>query len=127
VKVPTLIGLDEAAAANVIKENLFTVGNVTYDNPDQKENARVYYQIPAPNTNYDQGQIIDIYLSAKSMDSLKSKIRELDYTFNRQYVKDTVTGQISSNQENPKISVPSKPAAEEAQKPKTPPKKVISE
>ena len=133
VIVPTLIGLDEGTARNIINENMFTVGNVIYDNddPDYKAKAHIYYQVPVPKTLYDQGQVIDMYLSAKPLDSLKRKIHDLDYTFNKQYIKDTL-GNVKQTGgtdiiPNPAPQTNPTPAPNNQEKPKTPPKKVIAE
>jgi eukaryotic-like serine/threonine-protein kinase len=82
VSVPNFIGLDEETAKNMITENLFSIGNITYDDPARTENNYVYYQVPAPSFVYDQGQPIDLYLSDKPLVKLKEKIKELDQTFN---------------------------------------------
>ncbi len=86
VSVPSFIGLDEQTATKMITENLFSVGSVIYDDPNDKSNARIYYQVPTPASTYDQGQAIDIYLSSKPLDQLKEKIRNLDATFNRGFI-----------------------------------------
>ncbi|TWP26050.1 PASTA domain-containing protein [Apibacter muscae] len=82
VSVPNFLGLDEETAKRMITEKMFSVGTITYDDPDNKENTRVYYQVPSPSANYDQGQSIDIYLSSKPLEELRTKIRDLDATFN---------------------------------------------
>lgn len=82
VSVPNFIGLNEETAKKLITENLFSIGNITYDDPAKTENNRVYYQVPAPSFIYDQGQPIDLYLSDKPLSSLREKIKELDQTFN---------------------------------------------
>lgn len=82
VSVPNFIGLNEETAKKMIAENLFSIGNITYEDPANTSNNRVYYQVPAPSFIYDQGQPIDIYLSNKPLDKLKGKIKSLDETFN---------------------------------------------
>jgi eukaryotic-like serine/threonine-protein kinase len=82
VSVPNFIGLDEETAKKMITENLFSIGNMTYDDPAKTENNHVYYQVPSPSFIYDQGQPIDLYLSDKPLVKLKEKIKELDQTFN---------------------------------------------
>ncbi|MDR1877700.1 MAG: PASTA domain-containing protein [Flavobacteriaceae bacterium] len=96
VSVPSLIGLDEETAKKIISENLFSSGSVIYDDPDDKENTRVYYQVPAPSYVYDQGQPIDLYLSSKPLEQLRDKIQNLDATFNRQYTEED-SGEDSSS------------------------------
>lgn len=89
VSVPSFIGLDESTAKGMITENLFSVGSIIYDDPEDKGNARVYYQVPVPSSTYDQGQAIDLYLSSKPLEKLKDKIRNLDQTFNRRFINDS--------------------------------------
>jgi serine/threonine-protein kinase len=119
VSVPSFIGLDEETAKKMIAENLFSIGSIIYDDPENKENVRVYYQVPASSYIYDQGQPIDLYLSSKPLDLLKDKIRNLDATFNRGYINnheadslysfphhDDINGSISSPRESPSENKP---------------------
>lgn len=99
VRVPNLLGLDAETAKSMIKDNMFSVGNVTFDGAENDPGARIYYQVPAPNTKYDQGLMIDIWLSAKPMDSLKHKINNLESTFNKQLAKDSTGKIIQLNKE----------------------------
>lgn len=96
VSVPSFIGLDETTAKGMITENLFSVGSIIYDDPEDKGNARVYYQVPVPSSTYDQGQAIDLYLSSKPLEKLKDKIRNLDQTFNRRFINDSDSLNLSS-------------------------------
>lgn len=89
VSVPSFIGLDETTAKSMISENLFSVGALIYDDPYNKANARVYYQVPAPSSMYDQGQAIDLYLSSKPLEELKDKIKNLDATFNKRFTNES--------------------------------------
>ncbi|MDR2121631.1 MAG: PASTA domain-containing protein [Flavobacteriaceae bacterium] len=106
VSVPSFIGLDEETAKEMISGNLFSIGSVIYDDPDDKENARIYYQVPAPSNVYDQGQPIDLYLSSKPLEQLKDKIRDLDATFNKIHYEED-----SLNNANAGISTFREPAS----------------
>ncbi|WP_128331411.1 PASTA domain-containing protein [Apibacter sp. HY039] len=111
VSVPSFIGMDEEGAKRVITENLFSVGSIIYDDPEDKTNTRVYYQVPAAASVYDQGQPIDLYLSSRPIEELRIKIQNLDATFNRNYVEQPIDS----------LSIPDEPDFTTQEHPAAPP------
>ena len=78
ITVPSLIGLTVQEAKLIIKQNLFEVGLVDFEDGGGDESDIIYYQDPAPYDVRDQGMQIDIWGSKKTPAEMGGKISELN-------------------------------------------------
>ncbi|XOD67276.1 MAG: PASTA domain-containing protein [Flavobacteriales bacterium Tduv] len=76
VAIPDVIKMDLSSAQALLEENQFTVGKISYDQPKDTADAKIYRQDPLPGEVYDQGQYINLWLTVTSQDSLNSLIQE---------------------------------------------------
>lgn len=84
IPVPDVTGMTLAEARTIIAQSLFEVGLVENDMGTQDENARVYFQDPAPGALRDQGMQMDLWTSKRSAAQLSGKIAELRQTYRMQ-------------------------------------------
>ncbi|ROI09261.1 PASTA domain-containing protein [Chryseobacterium sp. H3056] len=78
ITIPNVVGLTVQEAKAIIKQNLFEVGLVEYEDGNGDESDIVYYQDPAPGDVRDQGMQIDIWASKKTPAEMGKKISELN-------------------------------------------------
>jgi serine/threonine-protein kinase len=78
ITIPNVVGLTVQEAKAIIKQNLFEIGLVEYEDGNGDESDIVYYQDPAPGDVRDQGMQIDIWASKKTPAEMGKKISELN-------------------------------------------------
>ena len=78
ITIPNVVGLTVQEAKAIIKQNLFEIGLVEYEDGKGDESDIVYYQDPAPGDVRDQGMQIDIWASKKTPAEMGKKISELN-------------------------------------------------
>ncbi|MDL1913194.1 MAG: PASTA domain-containing protein [Bergeyella sp.] len=83
VNVPSVVGLTVSQAEKVIKNNLFEIGLVEYEDGAGDKSDVIYYQDPAAGALRDQGMQIDIWASKKEFPELSEKIEELNIIYRR--------------------------------------------
>lgn len=76
--VPNFVGLTVQEAEILIKENLFEVGVIDYEDGKMDKTDIIYYQDPEVGSLRDQGVQIDLWASKKTPGQLAGKIAELN-------------------------------------------------
>lgn len=76
VPIVDVMGMDLSSAQVLLEENQFSVGKISYDQPTDTADAKVYRQDPLPGEVYDQGQYVNLWLTVAPQDSLDSLIQE---------------------------------------------------
>ncbi|MBS1571288.1 MAG: PASTA domain-containing protein [Bacteroidetes bacterium] len=78
IPVPNLVGLTVAEAKAIVKQNLFEIGLIEFEDGKKDESDIIYYQDPASGSLRDQGMQIDLWASKKTPAELGNKIKELN-------------------------------------------------
>jgi len=78
VSVPSLIGLTVQEAEAIIKQNLFEIGMVEYEDGRGDKSDIIYYQDPDLGSLRDQGMQIDLWASKKTPGQMSGKINQLN-------------------------------------------------
>lgn len=90
ISVPDLIGLNYFEAKNILKQNTFEEGLVSFTGDKDTINARIYYQDPLPKSKLDQGLSINIWLSTINRENLREQISILNQLYNPKISMDTL-------------------------------------
>ena len=75
IPVPNLVGLTVAEAKAIVKQNLFEIGLIEFEDGKKDESDIIYYQDPASGSLRDQGMQIDLWASKKTPAELGNKIK----------------------------------------------------
>ncbi|MBS1548408.1 MAG: PASTA domain-containing protein [Bacteroidetes bacterium] len=78
IPVPNVVGLTIAEAKAIIKQNLFEIGLIEYEDGRKDESDIVYYQDPGAMSTRDQGMQIDLWASKKTPAEMHAKIKQLN-------------------------------------------------
>lgn len=82
--VPQVEGLTLQEAKAILKNKFFDLGQIYYLGGTRDTiGARVVYQDPPPNDNYDEGLPVSLWLSKKPTSQLRKEIDSLDLVYRR--------------------------------------------
>ncbi len=96
VPMISVIGLPLEDARHLLEQNMFEVGRVDDRDVADKDskNAVVFYQSPAPNDIYDQGESVILFLTDQPMEEMEDRIAELNSMYHKRISTDS-TGSVN--------------------------------
>ncbi len=127
ITVPNVVGLTVQEAKAIIRQNLFEIGLVEFEDGAGEESDIVYYQDPAGQDLRDQGMQIDLWASKKTPAQMGAKISQLDAMY-RIRIDTSVPAYEDVPVYREPVTIPREPAGEQpkpaARKPESPETKV---